>query len=284
MFPATPRFASRFRPGAGAGQTAERPYAESMPEIRRIAVVTGSNCGLGLETARQLAACGDGVVLCDLAPTIGDEAQAAFDALGIAPAYRRLDVSDAESVRAFARWLAAEFGGAQVLVNNAGVQGEGGVPEKPEDFAAASVFRAEVETLKRTMDVNAFGAFRMIRALAPAMRTAASGRRPGSRGFQPEGEIAQGLLPRLSRGLRERAQLATPARRVEPLHEEAPASILRRDELGLESELIAVEVEARQQAGDLHRAQPRSLPCLQPGNRRLRQAAPPREASLCQAP
>lgn len=138
--------------------------------------MTGSNRGLGLETARQLAVRGDRVVLCDLAPAISGEAQAAFDALGIAPAYRRLDVSDAESVHAFARWLDAEFGGAQVLVNNAGVQGEGGVPEKPEDFAAASVFRAEIETLKRTMDVNAFGAFRMIRALAPAMRARNYGR------------------------------------------------------------------------------------------------------------
>ncbi|HLB07284.1 MAG TPA: SDR family NAD(P)-dependent oxidoreductase [Alphaproteobacteria bacterium] len=147
-----------------------------MAEQGRIAVITGSNRGLGLETGRQLAAKAYRVVLSDLAETPSEEARVVFAALGRPFHYRRLDVSDSANVRDFTAWLTREAGVADVLVNNAGIQGDSGLPEEPEDFKLGTFFAADVETARRTMNVNAFGAFRMIQALAPAMRERNYGR------------------------------------------------------------------------------------------------------------
>jgi NAD(P)-dependent dehydrogenase (short-subunit alcohol dehydrogenase family) len=86
---------------------------------RRI-VVTGANSGIGLVTARELARAGASVVL---ACRDRDRGEAAVDAiraavLGADVELRLLDVSDLESVRAFAEGF---DGPLDVLVNNAGV-------------------------------------------------------------------------------------------------------------------------------------------------------------------
>ncbi|MDX3098440.1 SDR family NAD(P)-dependent oxidoreductase [Streptomyces sp. ME01-24h] len=83
-------------------------------------VVTGANSGIGVETARALAAAGAEVTLAVRRPDAGEQAAADLrratgnDAIHVA----RLDVSDLESVRAF---TAAWQGPLHVLVNNAGI-------------------------------------------------------------------------------------------------------------------------------------------------------------------
>jgi NAD(P)-dependent dehydrogenase (short-subunit alcohol dehydrogenase family) len=81
----------------------------------RTAVVTGANSGLGLETARALAAAGAHVVLAVRDPAKGEAAAA--DLRG-STEVRRLDLADLASVREFA---AGWSGPLDVLVNNAGV-------------------------------------------------------------------------------------------------------------------------------------------------------------------
>jgi NAD(P)-dependent dehydrogenase (short-subunit alcohol dehydrogenase family) len=86
---------------------------------RRI-VVTGANSGIGLVTARELARAGASVVLACRDQGRGESAVEAIRAgvVGADVELRPLDVSDLESVRAFAE----EFDGPlDVLVNNAGV-------------------------------------------------------------------------------------------------------------------------------------------------------------------
>ncbi|MDX2644540.1 SDR family NAD(P)-dependent oxidoreductase [Streptomyces sp. PA03-1a] len=86
---------------------------------RRV-VVTGANSGIGVETARALAAAGAEVTLAVRRPEAGEQAAADLrqvtgnDAIHVA----RLDVSDLESVRAF---TAAWQGPLHVLINNAGI-------------------------------------------------------------------------------------------------------------------------------------------------------------------
>lgn len=89
----------------------------------RVAVVTGANAGLGFRTALGLARSGMTVVL---ACRSEERARRADDELhALAPGVRTLvlplDVSDAESIRAFARALAERCGRLDVLVNNAGI-------------------------------------------------------------------------------------------------------------------------------------------------------------------
>ena len=146
------------------------------PGDRRLAVVTGSNRGLGLGAARGLAGRGYRVVVSDLAAGISDEAAASFAALGQDALYHRLDVGDDASVADFAGWLAKDVGRADVLVNNAGIQGDPGIIENPDDLAAASVLRADPDVALKTYNINTLGGLRMCQALIPAMREAGYGR------------------------------------------------------------------------------------------------------------
>ncbi|WP_369138983.1 oxidoreductase [Modestobacter versicolor] len=89
--------------------------ADIPSQAGRTAVVTGGNSGLGLATARALAAAGARVVL-----AVRDEARGAAAAAGLTGQVevRRLDLADLSSVRAFA---GAWTGDLDVLVANAGI-------------------------------------------------------------------------------------------------------------------------------------------------------------------
>src|SRR5262249_22553011 len=88
----------------------------AMPEPR-IAVVTGAGQGLGLETARQLAAKGYRLVL---TARTQKAVAAGLEALGAETDGHVLDVSDDKTVAAFFDWLFETHGRIDVLVNNAG--------------------------------------------------------------------------------------------------------------------------------------------------------------------
>jgi NAD(P)-dependent dehydrogenase (short-subunit alcohol dehydrogenase family) len=81
----------------------------------RTAIVTGANSGIGLAAARELGRAGARVVLAVRDRAKGERAAQAVD--GDAEV-RELDLSDLDSVRAFAE---AWEGSVEILVNNAGV-------------------------------------------------------------------------------------------------------------------------------------------------------------------
>jgi len=89
-------------------------WTADLPQDGRRFVITGGSGGLGLETARVLAANGAEVVLAVRNPAKGE---AAARTLTGKVDVRRLDVADLASVREFA----AEIGPVDVLINNAGV-------------------------------------------------------------------------------------------------------------------------------------------------------------------
>jgi NADP-dependent 3-hydroxy acid dehydrogenase YdfG len=84
----------------------------------RVAVITGASSGIGAATARALA--GDGHRLALLARR-RDRVEALADELGDGALAIEADVTDRESIVAAAERVRAELGGADVLVNNAGV-------------------------------------------------------------------------------------------------------------------------------------------------------------------
>jgi len=89
-------------------------WVADLPQDGRRFVITGGSGGLGLETARVLAANGAEVVLAVRNPAKGEAAAATVKGK---VDVRRLDVADLASVREFA----ADIGPVDVLVNNAGV-------------------------------------------------------------------------------------------------------------------------------------------------------------------
>ncbi|MFF0721541.1 SDR family NAD(P)-dependent oxidoreductase [Micromonospora sp. NPDC003816] len=115
------------------------------------AVVTGGGSGIGLATARLLAARGASVACLDLDPS-GVPAPL----LGV-----RCDVTDPTSVTAAVTDAATRLGGLDVLVNNAGTGARGTVEANPD------------EEWHRVFDVNVVGMVRVTRAALPHLRRSA---------------------------------------------------------------------------------------------------------------
>ena len=84
----------------------------------RVAVITGASSGIGEATARALAAQGYRVAL--LARRV-DRVTALADEIGNGAIAIEADVTDRDSITAAAARVQDELGGADVLVNNAGV-------------------------------------------------------------------------------------------------------------------------------------------------------------------
>ena len=137
-----------------------------MTHATPVAVVTGANRGLGLETCRQLARRGNSVVLTCRAQARGEAAAAQLRGEDLDVRFQRLDVTEAAGVDALSAFLQAEFGRLDILVNNAGVFSD---PYDPADPAAASIFNADLDTIRRALETNTFGALRVAQALIPLM-------------------------------------------------------------------------------------------------------------------
>ena len=97
----------------------------------KTALVTGSTSGIGLGIAISLARQGANIVLNGFGDTA--PAQAAVGGLGVKVGYHGADMSKPDEIEAMMAYAAAEFGGVDVLVNNAGIQHVA----KVEDFPAA---------------------------------------------------------------------------------------------------------------------------------------------------
>src|SRR6186713_887160 len=101
----------------------------------RVALVTGANRGMGLETCRQLLARGLRVVLTAREEDAAERALRTLAAPAASALALRLDVTDAASIEAARRTIEEQLGPVDVLVNNAAVLlfEESGVLEIPAD-------------------------------------------------------------------------------------------------------------------------------------------------------
>ncbi|MCP9820573.1 SDR family oxidoreductase [Synechococcus sp. Cruz-9H2] len=96
--------------------------ADSPDQSGRIALITGANSGLGLETARALAGRGATVVLACRSRRRGEEARdELLPAAAAGMEVLQLDLADLASVRAGADWMRELYGRLDLLINNAGV-------------------------------------------------------------------------------------------------------------------------------------------------------------------
>jgi NAD(P)-dependent dehydrogenase (short-subunit alcohol dehydrogenase family) len=129
-----------------------------------VAVVTGAYRGLGLETARQLAAMGHRVVLTARREADGRGAAEQLAAEGADVRFAPLDVTAAESIRTLKDLLVRDYGRLDVLVNNAGI-----FPDPSPGTPAASIFEAELETIRTAFETNTLAALKLCQQLIPLM-------------------------------------------------------------------------------------------------------------------
>jgi len=132
----------------------------------RTAIVTGANRGIGFETCRQLAGLGYRVVLTSRDVSQGMAAAERLLQQGSDVIYRPLDVTSHLHVMDLFHYVRRNFGGADVLVNNAAVY--------PDEGRAP--LEVEVEVYRTTMDVNLYGPLRLCRAFMPLMLESGYGR------------------------------------------------------------------------------------------------------------
>src|SRR5213075_1596489 len=93
----------------------------SSRNAERIVLVTGSNRGIGLEAARQLARRGFHAVIASRDEGKGRPAAEGVQGSGGKATFLPLDVSSSESIRTAARPFDAIADRLDVLINNAGV-------------------------------------------------------------------------------------------------------------------------------------------------------------------
>jgi NAD(P)-dependent dehydrogenase (short-subunit alcohol dehydrogenase family) len=142
-------------------------------EEQRIAVVTGGNRGMGLETCRQLGRRGFRVVLACRDPQAGREAAVGLRAEGIEVEPFRLDLTRAEDIAGLVMHTRRWLGRVDALVNNAGLYLESGGPTVRD---RVSVFDARLEVVRAILETNLLGHLALSQGLIALMRERGYGR------------------------------------------------------------------------------------------------------------
>ncbi|MCX7218401.1 MAG: 3-hydroxybutyrate dehydrogenase [Burkholderiales bacterium] len=132
----------------------------------KTALVTGSTSGIGLGIARSLAAAGANIMLngfgeIEQINAIRADIEKEF---GVKTAYHNADMSQATQIAAMMEVAMQEFGGVDVLVNNAGIQHVANI----EDFP--------VEKWDAIIAINLTSAFHTTRLALPSMKAKNWGR------------------------------------------------------------------------------------------------------------
>jgi len=92
---------------------------------KSVAVVSGSNKGIGFAIVKELCAKFDGdVYLTSRDENRGKSAVEEMNKLGLHPKYHQLDIDDQESVTKLRDFIKSTYGGLDVLVNNAGIKAD----------------------------------------------------------------------------------------------------------------------------------------------------------------
>lgn len=125
-----------------------------------IALVTGGNRGIGFEVCRQLANHGYTVILGSRNLAKGESVAKSLSG-NIIP--KKLDVTSKDDIDALARWLEAEYGHLDVLINNAAIDYD----------TDQNVLTADVSRVERIFETNVFALWRLTQALLPLLQKSA---------------------------------------------------------------------------------------------------------------
>ncbi len=126
----------------------------------KVAVVTGAGSGIGRALAVQLADRGCRLAIADVDTAGLEETHALVSSVAAACSQHVVDVSEYSAVRQFAAAVIERHGGAELLINNAGVT------------LVGSAQQVSIEDYAWIMDVNFWGVVHGTKAFLPHLRTA----------------------------------------------------------------------------------------------------------------
>lgn len=134
---------------------------------KKVALVTGANRGLGLETSRELAQKGFKVFIACRDEDKGRAAEAKLLSENLEVEFLKMDVTKTAEIRAAVEVMKKKAEVPDVLVCNAGVFLESG---GPTDNSSASVFKVDPVIILKTIEVNTMGPLKLFQALVPLMK------------------------------------------------------------------------------------------------------------------
>jgi NAD(P)-dependent dehydrogenase (short-subunit alcohol dehydrogenase family) len=137
-------------------------------ETKKVALITGGNKGIGLETARQLGKLGIAVLLGARDLAKGEAAVAELKKDGVDARAVKLDVDNPSDYAAVAKLIEKDFGRLDILINNAGIFLDGRTKNETSTTSQ--------EILRKTFDTNFFAVVGLTQALLPLLRKSLGGR------------------------------------------------------------------------------------------------------------
>jgi NAD(P)-dependent dehydrogenase (short-subunit alcohol dehydrogenase family) len=140
----------------------------AMSDAMKVALITGANKGIGLETARQLGKLGVTILVGSRDLGRGEEAAEVLRGVGVDARAIKLDVGNEADRTAAAKYIEKEFGRLDILINNAGVM--------LEDMGGNKTSTTLQKTLHETFETNFFAPIALTQALLPLLRKSAAGR------------------------------------------------------------------------------------------------------------
>jgi NAD(P)-dependent dehydrogenase (short-subunit alcohol dehydrogenase family) len=135
----------------------------------KVVLITGASSGIGKATAIKCGAAGAEVLLVARTPEKLEETKREIEEEGGTAHIHQCDLSDLRDVERMANEVIEQHGRVDVLVNNAGRSIRRSVELSYERF----------HDFERTMQLNYFGALRLILSLLPEMRKRSKGRKGG---------------------------------------------------------------------------------------------------------
>jgi NAD(P)-dependent dehydrogenase (short-subunit alcohol dehydrogenase family) len=134
----------------------------------KIALITGANKGIGLETARQLGKLGVIILVASRDLARGEEAAEVLRGVGVDARAIKLDVGNEADRVAAAKYIEREFGRLDILINNAGVM--------LENMGANKTSSTSQKALHETLETNFFAPIALTQTLLPLLRKSDAGR------------------------------------------------------------------------------------------------------------
>ncbi len=132
-------------------------------------VITGSASGIGAATAKVAASKGASVMVSDLDDEGGRNVVSEIEAAGGTAAYQHCDVTDPSQVEALMAAAAEQFGGIDVLHNNAGIHETALSGEK------TSVEDMPIDVFRKVVEVNAVAPWLCSKFAVPYLKESANG-------------------------------------------------------------------------------------------------------------
>lgn len=136
-------------------------FAQKFPLKR--AFITGAASGLGLEIASQLAANKWNLAIADINEERLNAAKLELESLGAKVIAIVLNVTDADAMFSAAKQVESEFGGVDLVFNNAGIAGAGKITEIPD------------EEWERVVSIDLWSVIYGCRAFIPVMKKQGGG-------------------------------------------------------------------------------------------------------------